>query len=84
MKVTSLPRATHAELAHRSSGGIDVTLVWVRRGGSDEILVCVSDGRRGAYFEIPAEPHLALDVYYHPFFYRDFSTVDYEDRRRAA
>jgi hypothetical protein len=84
MNVTSLPKATRAELAHRSNGGIDVTLVWVHRGGVDEILVCVSDHRRGAYFEIPAEAHLALDVYYHPFFYRDFSTVDYEDRRRAA
>ena len=52
--------------------------------GPEEILVCVSDHRDGAYFEIPAEPHLALDVYYHPFAYRDFSTVDYEDIRLAA
>jgi hypothetical protein len=31
-----------------------------------------------------AEPYLALDVYYHPFAYRDFSTVDYDDSRLAA
>lgn len=72
------------ELAHRSTGSIDVTLFWIRRNGFDEALVCVCDRSEGAYFEIPVEPHLALDVYYHPFFYRDFSTVDYVDARLAA
>jgi hypothetical protein len=75
---------TLKELAHRCGDGVDVTLVWVRNGGVDQTLVCVSDHRGCAYFEIPAEPHLALDVYYHPFAYRDFSTVDYEDSRLAA
>jgi hypothetical protein len=55
------------ELAHRSSEGLDVTLFWVRQGGEDKAVVSVSDRPAGAYFEIPAEPHLALDVYYHPF-----------------
>jgi hypothetical protein len=72
------------ELAHRSNAGIDVTLLWVEAEGRDEALVTVYDSRDGAYFAIPAEPHLALDVYYHPFFYRDFSTVDYVDSRLAA
>ncbi|HEX6703103.1 MAG TPA: hypothetical protein VF101_20430 [Gaiellaceae bacterium] len=64
------------ELAHRSADGVDVTLVWFRRDDAEETLVFVSDQRQGAYFEIAAEPHLALDVYYHPFAYRDLSTVD--------
>jgi hypothetical protein len=81
--VTSLPTTTRIELAHRSSAGIDVTLVWIR-GAAGEIRVCVCDQQDGAYFEISAEPHLALDVYYHPFFYRDFSIVDYEDSPLAA
>jgi hypothetical protein len=72
------------ELAHRSSDGVDVTLMWARRDGVDELVVAVSDQREGAYFEIPTEAHLALDVYYHPYAYRDFSTVDYEDSRLAA
>jgi hypothetical protein len=72
------------ELAHRSGDGVEVTLVWVRGEGGDETVVCVSDYREGAYFEIPAEAYLALDVYYHPFAYRDLSTVDYEDSRLAA
>ena len=75
--------ATRTELAHRSGGGVDVTLLWVR-GGADETLVCVSDHREGAYFEIPAAAYLALDVYYHPFAYRDFGTVACEDSRFAA
>ena len=71
-------------IAHRSSGNADVTLVWERCDGADKTVVCVADRQRGAYFEIPAEPYLALDVYYHPYFYRDFSTVDYEGRRLTA
>jgi hypothetical protein len=43
--------STTTELAHPSGAGVDVTLLWVRRGGSDETLVCVSDRRDGAYFE---------------------------------
>jgi hypothetical protein len=73
-----------AELANRSSDGVEVTLVWAQREGVDEVVVCVSDSRAGAYFEIPAEPARALDVYYHPFAYRDLSTVDYQDDRLAA
>jgi len=69
-----------AELAHRSSASADVTLLWQHHDDVDTALICVSDRETGAYFEIPAEPYLALDVYYHPFVYRDFSTIDYEDR----
>lgn len=75
---------TCTELAQRSSAGIDVTLVWVQDGGPDRALVCVCDRREGAYFEIPTEPYRALDVYYHPFAYRDYSAIDYDDSRLAA
>ena len=66
--MTSLPTTKRTELAHRSNAGIDVALMWVRQDGEDEALVCVCDRSDGAYFEIPAASHLALDVYYHPFF----------------
>jgi hypothetical protein len=82
--MTRLSTHTRTELAHRSSEGMEVTLVWAQGDGEDEALVCVCDRRDGAYFEIPAQPYLALDVYYHPFAYRDFSTVDYHDSRLAA
>jgi hypothetical protein len=82
--MTSFSTRKRAELAHRASDGVDVTLIWVQGDGEDKTVVCVSDRRTGAHFEIPTEPYLALDVYYHPFAYRDFRTVDYEDRRLAA
>jgi hypothetical protein len=82
--MNELSTHTPTELAHRSNGGLDVTLVWVQEGGEDRAVVCVSDTREGAYFEIPTEAYLALDVYYHPFAYRDFGSVDYDDNRLAA
>ena len=82
--MANLTTHTRTELAHRSSDGIDVTLIWMHGDGEDKALVCVCDRREGAYFEIPAAPYLALDVYYHPFAYRDFSTFDYDDSRLAA
>jgi len=78
------PTYTRTELAHRSRKGIDVTLIRTRADDGDRALGCVCYRREGAYFEIPAQSYLALDVYYHPFAYRDFSTFDCEDSRLAA
>jgi hypothetical protein len=82
----SIPNAFRRELAHRSGDGLDVTLLWCPANGPNDesTVVCVCDIRDGAYFEIATEPYLALDVYYHPFAYRDFSTVDCEDSPLAA
>ena len=82
--MNELSTYTSAELAHRANDGLDVTLIWVQDAGQDRVVVCVCDAREGAYFEIRAEPCLALDVYYHPFAYRDFSTVGDENSRLAA
>ena len=82
--MAELSTNTRTELAHRSGDGMDVVLVRVQGGDEDKAVVCVCDWRAGAYFEIPAEPYLALDVYYHPFAYRDFSTADYVDSRLEA
>src|SRR5262245_26690091 len=82
----STPEWLRRELAHRSGDALDVTLLWCPTNGQngDSLVVVVCDSRDGAYFEIPVEPYLALDAYYHPFAYRDFSTVDYTDDRLAA
>ena len=82
--MTTTRTTLRRELARRCGDGVEVTLVWARRDGVDETFVCVSDQNEGAYFEIRAEPFLALDVYYHPFAYRDFSAVDHADARIAA
>src|SRR5262249_49251638 len=87
ISMTEVWATTRTELAHRSSGGVDVTLVWVRggdRGRNEEVLVCVWDERDGTYFEIPSASNLALDTFYHPFAYRDFRTVEYRQRPLAA
>lgn len=77
-------RQARTELAHRSSSGLDVTLMWVRGEREDKTMVCVCDWREGAYFEITADPQLALDVYHHPFVYRDAASVDYQNARLAV
>jgi hypothetical protein len=77
-ELTELPR----ELAYRCGDGLEVTLFW--RATDDELTVCVSDHRRGAYFVVTPEPHLALDVFYHPYSYAAASDVYYEDQRLAA
>ena len=82
--MTEMSTYAPAELAHRSSLGLDVTLIWVRDGDQDRAVVRVRDTQDGAYFEIAMEPYLALDVYYHAFTHWDFSTVDYGDSRLAA
>ena len=82
--MTKQSTTMRTELANRSSDGVEVTLVWAQSDGIDEVFVCVSDSRAGTYFEITAEPDRALDLYYHPFAYRDFRTLDYDDSRLAA
>ena len=60
-----------------------MSLVWAKRDGRDEVVVRVTDFREGGYFEVAAEPARALDVYHHPFAYRDVSTVGYGNLRAA-
>ena len=55
------------DLAHRTSNGLDVTLLWSRRSG--RLTVAVSDIRTGDSFTVDAPRDRALDVYNHPFAY---------------
>lgn len=75
------PTERQIELAHRAHAGIEVTLLWIQRDGEDSALVAVRDGRNDLSFEIPTEPYLALEVYHHPFAYRDFGRVVNQDNR---
>jgi hypothetical protein len=70
------------ELAHRSDGGIEVTLFW--HPDAQELTVCVCDQRRGAYFEFEPEAEHALEAFYHPYSYASLSSVHYADGRLAA
>jgi hypothetical protein len=55
------------QLAHRENDGIDVTLVWDKRG--DRRIVFVLDSRSGELLTVPVGRDNALDVFYHPFAY---------------
>jgi len=55
------------ELAHRSSAGIDVTLLWNEASG--ELTVTAFDSSTGELLELPARRDRALDVFNHPFAY---------------
>ncbi len=55
------------ELAHRSTNGIEVSLLWSRQ--SDTVSVFVADGRSGNTLRIDARRDNALDVFNHPYAY---------------
>jgi hypothetical protein len=81
----ALTEATHqslCELAYRLNDGLEVVLFWHR--GTTELTVCVSDERSGAYFELPADPAVALDVFYHPYSYAAFMGVPYDEALLAS
>ncbi len=66
MSATSdgLPR----ELAHRTSDGLDVFLLWQRERGRDRLAVVVTDSRTGGSFELEVRRgERPLDVFHHPF-----------------
>jgi hypothetical protein len=70
------------ELARRANSGMEVVLLWSEKNGA--VTVCVSDQGEGTYFELSPPPELALDAFYHPFFYADRGRPYYEDARLAA
>jgi hypothetical protein len=70
------------ELARRSNSGIEVVMLWSETTGS--IRVCVSDQGEGTYFEFGPPPKVALDAFYHPYFYADRGRPYSEDARLAA
>jgi hypothetical protein len=68
---------TYRELAHRANDGVEVVLFWHQL--THELTVNVSDERTGAYFELDAEPHEALDVFNHPYAHAAFRGLPYEE-----
>ena len=55
------------EIDFRSSGGIDVSLLWHRR--TNRVSISVSDSKTGDRFAIPVRPEEALDAFHHPYAY---------------
>ena len=68
------------ELAHRSSNGIDVTLLW--NPGDASLAVLVFDTRNDDCLEVPVEEgDDALDVFHHPFAYAAYRGATLEPVR---
>jgi hypothetical protein len=63
------------ELAHRTSDGLEVSLLWRRR--DDCVTVCVLDSRTGETFELTAGDDSPLDVFYHPYAYAAHRGIEY-------
>jgi hypothetical protein len=66
---------SYRELAYRANDGVEVVLFWHERTG--ELTVAVSDQRSGAYFELAASPHQALDVFNHPYAHAAYRGLPY-------
>ena len=77
-KTTNLYR----ELAYRAADGVEVVLFWQEI--TDELAVAVSDARSGAYFELAAAPHEALDVFNHPYAHAAFRGLPYAEEPLAS
>ncbi|MGE5274109.1 MAG: hypothetical protein ACM3QU_10200 [Verrucomicrobiota bacterium] len=56
---------TRQELAHRVSGGLEITLFWWASDNSTSIEVRQPDSGEVVAFAVP--PEWALDAFYHPF-----------------
>jgi hypothetical protein len=56
---------TRRELAHRSSGGLEVALCWCEDSGRTTIEIWQAATEE--LFAFPVAPERALDAYYHPF-----------------
>jgi hypothetical protein len=72
----------YQELAYRSNDGVEVVLFWHQN--TDELTVTVSDQRSGAYFELAAAPHQALDVFNHPYAHAAFRGLAYAEEPLAS
>ena len=66
--------STH-ELDHRSSDGLEVTLLW--EAETNRVTVAVFDAKSGDYFELEIDPAQALDAFHHPYAYAASRGLDY-------
>ena len=80
--MTSNATSRHRELACRAADGVEVVLFWHQITG--ELTVAVSNTRSGAYLELAAAPHEALDVFNHPYAHAAFRGLPYAEEPLAS
>ena len=67
MTAVVTPIAPLRELAHRSSNGVDVTMLW--DPATDQVHIAVVDFQVGDAFDVTVGDANPMDVYNHPYFY---------------
>ena len=65
--MTTSAAAEQRELAHRTTNGIDVTLLWTE--STNSVAVAVLDTHSGEGLEFEVDGSRALDAFNHPYAY---------------
>ena len=65
--MTTSAATQRRELAHRSTNGIDVTLLWTK--ASNVVTIAVVDSHSGEELEFDVAGSRALDAFNHPYAY---------------
>jgi hypothetical protein len=65
--MTATATIERRELAHRTSDGIDVTLLW--NTGTDQVTIAVLDTRSDESLAFAVDGRAALDAFNHPYAY---------------
>ena len=76
------PATERRELAHRSTNGIEVTLLWT--GSTNTVAIAVADTHSGEELEFEVHGSRALDAFNHPYAYATTARVGNAKATRLA
>ena len=76
------PATERRELAHRSTNGIEVTLLWT--GSTNTVAIAVADTHSGEELEFEVHGSRALDAFNHPYAYATTARVRNAQAARLA
>jgi hypothetical protein len=76
------PATERRELAHRSTNGIEVTLLWT--GSTNTVAIAVADTHSGEELEFEVHGSRALDAFNHPYAYAATARVRSAQATRLA
>ena len=65
MTIATLIQVVRRELAHRCTGGLEITLYW--QVNDDSTSIEIHQPATGETISFTVPPHRALDAFHHPF-----------------
>ena len=80
--MTTSAATQRRELAHRSTNGIDVTLLWTK--ASNVVTVAIVDSHSAEELEFEVAGRFALDAFNHPYAYAATARVQSTRATRLA